>query len=133
MIAPPAPFQVFIIWLARAAFVVGLVLVIVLSLVPASTPVPQTGLSDKVEHFIAYLALAATAVMGFHGRRARVIIIFSLLGLGILMEIGQLFSPGRVTSSGDVIANALGVMCGATLGSLGVRALDALRPLVKAQ
>jgi VanZ family protein len=41
-------------------------------------------------------------------------------------------APGRDPSVGDGIANALGVLCGATIGSLGMLALDALRPLVKA-
>ncbi len=127
-----AAFRVFITWLARAAFAVGLVLVIVLSLMPMSYEPPQTGLSDKIEHFIAYCALAAAGATGFQGPRARLIIVFGLIGFGILLEIGQLFSPGRQTSGGDVIANALGVVCGAAVASIGLRVLDALRPLVKA-
>lgn len=119
-------------WLARAAFAVGLVVVVVLSLTPASD-LPSTGISDKIEHFLAYFALAATGVIGFHGRRDRLMIIFSLIAFGILMEIGQMFAPGRDTSIADAIANALGVLCGATAGSLGVLAVNALRPLVKAQ
>jgi VanZ family protein len=42
--------------------------------------------------------------------------------LGILMEGGQYFSPGRAVELGDVIANGAGVGCGALLG-LPVRAL----------
>ncbi len=132
MTAQPAAFQVFITRLARSAFAVGLVLVLVLSLMPASG-LPSTDISDKIEHFLAYFALAAAGAAGFHGHRARIIIIFSLIAFGILMEFGQLFSPGRDPSIGDAIANSLGVLCGATVGSLGVLAMDALRPLVKAQ
>lgn len=132
MSAPPASFQLFITWLARAAFAVGLVLVAVLSLMPADA-VPETSISDKIEHFLAYFALAAAGASGFHGRRARLFIMFSLIAFSILMEFGQMFSPGRDPSVGDAIANSLGVLCGATVGSLGMLALDALRPPVKAQ
>ena len=130
-VSSPA-FQAFVTWLARTAFVVGLVLVIVLSLMPASG-LPSTDISDKIEHFAAYFALAVAGASGFHGRWARLIIIFSLIAFGLLMECGQMLSPGRDPSIGDAIANALGVLCGATLGSLGVLVMDALRPLVKAQ
>jgi VanZ family protein len=122
----------FITWLARAAFAVGLVLVILLSLMPASS-VPSADISDKIEHFLGYFALAAAGAIGFHGRRDRLIIIFSLIALGILMEFGQMFAPGRDPSIGDGIANALGVLCGATLGSVGVLVLDVLRLPLKAQ
>jgi hypothetical protein len=36
--------------------------------------------------------------------------------LGILMEAGQHFSPGRAVELGDVLANGAGVSCGALLG-----------------
>jgi VanZ family protein len=129
--APTAAFQVFITWLARAAFSVGLVLVTVLSLMPA-TGLPSTDISDKIEHFLGYFALAAAGAAGFHGPRDRLVMILGLITFGILMEFGQMVSPGRDPSIGDAIANALGVLCGAMVGSLGVLALDALRPLLKA-
>ena len=132
MSAPPEAFPLFIIRLARAAFAFGLVLVIVLSLMPASS-LPSADISDKIEHYLAYFALAAAGAAGFHGQRARLIIIFSLIALGILMEFGQMFAPGRDPSIGDGIANALGVLCGAMVGSLGVLVLDAVRLPLKAQ
>ena len=132
MSASPTAFQAFIIWLARSAFVVGLGVVIVLSLTPSSG-LPSTGISDKIEHFLAYFALSAVGAVGFQGHRDRLVVIFSLVAFGILMEFGQTLSPGRDASIGDAIANTLGVLCGMTVGSLGVLFLDALRPLVKAQ
>ena len=45
--------------------------------------------------------------------------------LGILMEAGQHFSPGRAVELGDVVANGAGVSCGALLG-LPIRALIAI-------
>jgi VanZ family protein len=45
--------------------------------------------------------------------------------LGVLMEAGQFFSPGRAVELGDVIANGAGVGCGALLG-LPIRACIAI-------
>jgi VanZ family protein len=45
--------------------------------------------------------------------------------LGILLEGGQHFSPGRAVELGDVIANGAGVSCGALLG-LPLRAYAAI-------
>jgi VanZ family protein len=40
----------------------------------------------------------------------------SMFVLGVLLEAGQHFSPGRSVEFGDVIANGIGVSCGALLG-----------------
>ena len=40
----------------------------------------------------------------------------SMFLLGVLMEAGQHFSPGRSVELGDVIANGIGVSCGVLLG-----------------
>jgi VanZ family protein len=130
--APPPAFQVFVAWLARAAFAVGVVAVIALSLMPSSAA-PDTGINDKIGHFLAYFALALAGVTGFHGRRAQVMIVCGLIAIGVLMEVGQLFAPGRQASVLDIIANTLGVMCGTAVASAGLRMLDVLRPLVKAR
>ena len=49
----------------------------------------------------------------------------SMFLLGILLEAGQHFSPGRTVELGDVIANGVGVICGALLG-LPLRTLIAI-------
>jgi VanZ family protein len=45
--------------------------------------------------------------------------------LGVLMEAGQHFSPGRSVELGDVVANGVGVSCGTLLG-LPIRACIAI-------
>ncbi|MGP8244821.1 MAG: hypothetical protein ACLQVN_09920 [Bryobacteraceae bacterium] len=40
----------------------------------------------------------------------------SMFVLGVLLEGGQHFSPGRSVELGDVIANGVGVGCGTLLG-----------------
>jgi VanZ family protein len=73
--------------------------------------------SDKVLHFCAYLALSLLPVIGFRDRRKGLMAGLSMFLLGILMEAGQHFSPGRAVELGDVLANGAGVSCGVLLAS----------------
>ena len=91
--------------------------------------VPRHGrrlnINDKVEHFCAYLALSLLPVIGFRDRRRGLIAGLSTFLLGVLMEAGQHFSPGRAPELGDVLANGAGVSCGTLLG-LPIRTLIAI-------
>jgi VanZ family protein len=78
--------------------------------------------SDKVLHFCAYLALSLLPVIGFRDRRKGIVAGLSMFLLGLLMEAGQSFAPGRAVEFGDVVANGAGVSCGALLG-LPIRTL----------
>ena len=103
--------------------------VVVGSLLPAANPVMvdigRLGINDKVEHFCAYLALSVLPVIAFQERRRGVLLGLSMFVLGVLLEGGQHFSPGRSVELGDVIANGVGVSCGTLLG-LPIRALIAV-------
>jgi VanZ family protein len=103
--------------------------VVIGSLLPAASPLMvDTGrlhINDKVMHFGAYLALSLLPVIGFRDRRRGIVASLSMFLLGVLMEAGQHFSPGRAVELGDVIANGAGVSCGALLG-LPMRALIAI-------
>jgi hypothetical protein len=76
-------------------------------------------INDKVQHFCAYLALSSLPVIGFRDRRRGIVAGLSMFVLGVFLEGGQHFSPGRAVELGDVLAN--GVSCGALLG-LPIRA-----------
>ena len=95
--------------------------VVVGSLSPAASPVMaavgRLHINDKVMHFCAYLALSLLPVIGFKDRRSGLKAGFSMFLLGVLMEGGQHFSPGRAVELGDVIANGMGVSCGVLLAS----------------
>ena len=80
---------------------------------------------DKLQHFGAYLALSFLPVIGFRDRRRGLMAGLSMFLLGVLMEAGQHFSPGRSVELGDVAANGVGVGCGVLLG-LPVRWLMAI-------
>ena len=71
---------------------------------------------DKLQHFGAYLALSVLPAIGFQDRRRGILAGLSMFVLGVLLEAGQYFSPGRSVELGDVIANGVGVSCGALLG-----------------
>jgi VanZ family protein len=109
----------------RRALILGLWavligLVVVGSLSPAASPVMaavgRLHVNDKVMHFCAYLALSLLPVVGFRNRRSGLRAGITMFLLGILMEAGQHFSPGRAVELGDVLANGMGVGCGALLG-----------------
>ena len=83
-------------------------------------------INDKIQHFCAYLALSSLPVIGFRDRRSGIVTGISMFVLGILLEAGQHFSPGRVVELGDVIANGVGVGCGVLLAP-PIRTLIAIR------
>ena len=91
---------------------VAIVVVVVLSLIPA----PQLSLpagSDKFEHVLAYLVLAAAAVQLFATRRALLRAGLGLVVLGIALEVAQYaLTSDRMMDSADALANTLGVVAG---------------------
>ena len=94
--------------------------VVIGSLLPASSPVivrlDRLQISDKVLHFFAYLILAALPVMSFANRTRGIIMSLLMIVLGLALEGGQTFSPGRTPEIGDAIANSLGVLSGVLVG-----------------
>jgi len=72
------------LWLGL--WVLAVAMVVVLSLVNLSglPPVPEGG--DKVEHFLAYALLSASAVQLFSRRRACVIVASLLVAMGIALD-----------------------------------------------
>ena len=103
--------------------------VVIGELLPAASPVMvavgRLHVNDKVQRFGAYLALSFLPVIGFRDRRRGLVAGLSMFLLGILMEAGQHFSPGRAVELGDVVANGAGVSCGTLLG-LPIRTLTAI-------
>ena len=101
--------------------------VVVGSLSPAASPVMSAvgrlHINSKVMHFCAYLTLALLPVIGFKDRRSGIKAGLWMVLLGILMEAGQHFSPGRAVEFADVILNGAGVSCGVLLG-LPIRSLS---------
>ena len=103
--------------------------VVVGELLPAASPVMvaigRLHIWDKLQHFGAYLALSSLPVIGFRDKRRGIVVGLSMFLLGVLLELGQHFSPGRSVELGDVIANGAGVSCGVLL-AFPIRTLFAL-------
>jgi hypothetical protein len=115
--------------LILSLWVVLICCVVVGSLAPAGSSlmvaIGHLHIWDKLQHFGAYLALSFLPVVGFRDRRRGLMAGLSMFLLGVLMEAGQHFSPGRSVELGDVVANGAGVGCGALLG-LPIRTLIAV-------
>jgi VanZ family protein len=102
----------------RAAWFVCVTLVIVGSLLPGnSLPIralARLNVSDKIQHFASYAVLAFLPAIH---ERPRVVkaIVFGLIGLGVLLEFGQLLES-RDFEIGDMVADTVGVFVGFAAG-----------------
>lgn len=102
---------------ARLGFWLVLAAIAVLSLLPLQFAV-QSGVSDKIEHFVAYAALTAAGRVGHRDKPAPWILALAIVFYGIAIEIAQSFIPGRMMSGWDVFANTTGVMIGLALSRM---------------
>ncbi len=92
-------------------------MVTLLSLIPAPS-LPGVGLWDKLQHALAYLALAFTGAIAFPDRRRHGWLCLGLLVLGASLEGLQSLIPGRFGSVEDMLANAVGVGLGLALARI---------------
>jgi VanZ family protein len=105
--------------LLRIAWLLAIIAVIVGSLLPDdSVPLrllTRLQISDKVQHFTAYVVLAILPAL--HEKRTRVLTASIIaVALGIALEFAQLYSVRRLFEVRDMAANILGVGAGLTLG-----------------
>ncbi|MBB1087758.1 hypothetical protein H4F99_04565 [Lysobacter sp. SG-8] len=116
-------------WLC--AWLMFVAAVVVVSLLPARDlpPMPFDGV-DKLEHLLAYAAMATGAIMLFASRRTHAAVALALVALGIALEFAQgAMTDSRMADGADAVANALGVAIGWYLGrtpvARGLLALEA--------
>jgi VanZ family protein len=71
--------------------------------------------ADLILHAAAYLWLSVLPFFAF--RRERLALVFAMLmfPLGVMLEIGQIATPGRFFSGMDLAANTLGIILGILL------------------
>ena len=85
---------------------------VVVGLIPPP-PIPLPEYSDKVEHFLAYFLLAASAVQIYQRRAALVWAAVGLVALGIGIEFAQgALTVNRMADPMDALANSVGVLAG---------------------
>jgi len=106
----------------KLAFAVTVLTVIVLSLLPGRD-LPQVGLSDKLEHVIAYAGMALTGCLAFPRLPAFLRLLVLLPALGIALEFCQMLVPGRSAEVADAVADTIGVLL-VIVPALALRALS---------
>lgn len=102
-------------WVALSWVVIAFSLYV--NLAPASS-LPQVGVSDKIEHVVAYLLLM-TWFSGMYDRSRYLRIAASLFIMGVAIEFAQgAMQLGRQRDYQDVIANSIGIVLGFALAHL---------------
>lgn len=103
------------LWLVIGWMLIAAMLIV--CLMPASS-LPQTGVSDKFEHSIAYAVLSLWFA-GLYPRSRYVVIALGLFAMGVAIEWAQgAMHVGRQSDYHDVIANTLGIVAGLVLAAL---------------
>lgn len=104
----------------RLWLVIGWILIaacLYVSLMPAVS-LPQTGVSDKIEHGVVYTLLSLWFA-GLYPRSRYVFIGLGLFAMGVGIEFAQgAMHVGRQADYRDVIANTIGVIAGLLLALL---------------
>lgn len=91
---------------------------VIASLMPGQK-LPHTGLSDKVEHALAYTLLTLWFT-GVYPRSSYPRIGLGMLALGVAIEVAQGAMPfGRQMDVLDIVANSLGIALGLVIALIG--------------
>lgn len=109
-------------WLALWALALATVAALSLLTLPPGPELPPN--SDKVEHFLAYFALAASAVQLFRARAVLAGVGLGLVAMGVALEFAQgAMTTTRMQDPLDALANTLGVLAGLALALTPARDL----------
>jgi VanZ family protein len=96
----------------RVVGAIGIVLVILLSLIPADVQV-RTGNSKGFEHGAAYVLLALALCGGYRNAKGSPLYTATLLiSLAGGLELAQFWSPGRTPSLADWFSGSFGALLG---------------------
>jgi VanZ family protein len=98
-------------WLLAVAMLV----LLVLSLAPASLALPTTGW-DKANHALGFAVLGLLGQWAWPGRTP--VVLTALLAYGGLIELLQSFTPDRAPEAVDLLADWVGLLLGAGLAFL---------------
>jgi len=113
----------YVLWL------VSILLVVIGSLLPASSPVIRAvgrlPVSQKVLHFCAYTWMALLALLTIK-RRPLAVMALALILLGVALEFGQKLVPGRAFEIRDMFINGFGVLTGIAIGIVSRRRVPAV-------
>ena len=109
--------------LISVLWVISIVVVCYLSLKPRiEFPIDFKG-ADLAYHALAYFWLSFLPFFVFWDRRRSLVCALLMIPLGIALEFGQTFVPGRNFSIFDIIANSVGTILGMMGGKYGRSAI----------
>jgi len=100
-----------VLHVAFAGCIVGLA---VLALLPADAMM-RSSLGGHAEHFIAYLGTTMVMGLAFRQRSRLALQCVLLAGYAGILEMGQLYSPGRHAAFQDFAVSSSGVVAGGLL------------------
>lgn len=106
----------------RGAACGAILTITVLSLVPGELR-PDTGLWNKLEHFIAYFITAGLTTVAVNEVLTATLIVGLLSGYAAILETAQLWVPGRHAAFSDWVAGSLGVLMGVASATIVLRLL----------
>jgi VanZ family protein len=98
----------------------------VVSLVPRELR-PHIGLPGPLEHLVAYAIVAALLTFGYHKRSQPFVIASSLFLYSGILEVAQLWVPGRNPTVIDFAASSTGALIGSALAWIGLQARPSTR------
>jgi VanZ family protein len=103
--------------LLRAVFIGCIIVLAILALLPG-TLVTRTMLGGHSEHFIAYLVTAISMGLAFQKSPRLVAQCVLLIIYAAVLEMGQIYSPGRHATFQDLAYSVAGVAAGTLLLSM---------------
>ena len=97
--------------LLRVAFIGCIIALMVLAWLPEKA-MTRTMLGSHAEHFIAYLGTSTIMGLAFRKSPRLVVLCALLIMYAAILEVGQLYSPGRHASVQDLAFSSAGVVTG---------------------
>jgi VanZ family protein len=112
--------------LLRVAFFACIALLVVLSWLPGSEMI-RTGIGGRIEHGVAYFGTAFIMGLSYREAPRLVLQVALLVALAAILEVGQLYVPGRHSSVLDFAASSTGVaLAGLLMAAARPRLLSGL-------
>jgi VanZ family protein len=99
-----------------------LVLLAVLSWLPSEEMI-RTGLNTRIEHAVAYMGTMLAVAAAYGIRLGLIRLAGMLIAYAGVLELGQIYSPGRHSSVLDFAASSCGVVAGTIAFQLAYAAL----------
>jgi VanZ family protein len=96
-------------WISRLVSISSIIAVLVLSWLPGESR-PSLGVSNLIEHFVAYFITALVTIVAFVPPRTIRSVLVGMILLAAVAEIGQNFVPGRDPRVIDFIASSVGAV-----------------------